>query len=78
MGSLAGVMFCDEPTGALDEESGRKVLELLQNLNSKYGTTLVMVTHNPNIADMSHQVIYFKNGEIQEVKTNTNITCPHY
>ncbi len=67
------VMFCDEPTGALDEESGRKVLELLQNLNTKYGTTLVMVTHNPNIADMSHQVIYFKNGEIQEIKSNDSV-----
>lgn len=67
------VIFCDEPTGALDEESGRKVLELLQNLNNKYGTTLVMVTHNPNIAHMSHQVIYFKNGEIQEVKTNNEV-----
>lgn len=67
------VMFCDEPTGALDEESGRKVLDLLQNLNEKYGTTLVMVTHNPNIADMSHQVIHFKNGEIVDIKENTHV-----
>lgn len=67
------VMFCDEPTGALDEVSGRKVLDLLQSLNEKYGTTLVMVTHNPNIADMSHQVIYFKNGEIVDRKTNEHV-----
>lgn len=67
------VMFCDEPTGALDEVSGRKVLELLQSLNTKYGTTLVMVTHNPNIANMSHQVIYFRNGEIHEIKKNEHV-----
>lgn len=58
------VIFCDEPTGALDEKSGRKVLELLQNLNANYKTTLIMVTHNPNIADMSHKVIYFNSGKI--------------
>lgn len=58
------VIFCDEPTGALDEESGRVVLELLQKLNKKYKTTLVMVTHNPNIAKMSHKVIYFNSGKI--------------
>ncbi len=63
------VIFCDEPTGALDEESGRKVLDLLQSLNIKYKTTLIMVTHNPNIAKMSNKVIYFKNGKIvNEVK----------
>lgn len=67
------VMFCDEPTGALDEKSGRKVLELLQNLNTKYGTTLIMVTHNPNIADMSHQVIHFKNGNIVDVIKNETV-----
>lgn len=62
------VIFCDEPTGALDEESGRNVLKLLQSLNKKYNTTLVMVTHNPNIADMSNKVIFFKNGEIENEK----------
>lgn len=67
------VIFCDEPTGALDEESGRVVLQLLQTLNQKYHTTIVMVTHNPNIADMSHKVIYFKNGNIDKIESNTNI-----
>ncbi len=66
------VIFCDEPTGALDEKSGRKVLELLQNLNETYKTTLIMVTHNPNIADMSHKVIYFNSGKIvSEVDNDT-------
>lgn len=67
------VIFCDEPTGALDETSGRKVLELLQNLNEKYKTTLIMVTHNLNIADMSHKVIYFNSGKIIEEKTNEEV-----
>ncbi len=67
------VIFCDEPTGALDEESGRIVLDLLQKLNKKYKTTLVMVTHNPNIANMSNKVIYFNSGKIVKEKTNEKI-----
>lgn len=67
------VIFCDEPTGALDEKSGRKVLELLQNLNKKYQTTLIMVTHNPNIAHMSNKVIYFKDGKIEKEVTNDRL-----
>lgn len=67
------VIFCDEPTGALDEENGRKVLQLLQDLNKKYNTTIIMVTHNPNIANMSHKVINFRNGNIDNIKENTNI-----
>lgn len=65
------VIFCDEPTGALDEENGRKILDLLQKLNKKYKTTLVMVTHNANIADMAHNVLFFKNGKIESQKHNT-------
>lgn len=67
------VVFCDEPTGALDEETGRKVLDLLQKLNEKYNTTLIMVTHNPNIADMSNKVIYFNSGKIIRQKTNEQL-----
>ncbi len=64
------VIFCDEPTGALDEKSGREVLHLLQSLNHEYKTTLIMVTHNHNIAEMADKVIYFKDGEITEIKSN--------
>lgn len=67
------VIFCDEPTGALDEESGRIVLDLLQKLNEKYGTTLVMVTHNPNISDMSNKVIHFNSGKIVSEDTNEEL-----
>ncbi len=67
------VIFCDEPTGALDEESGRVVLDLLQKLNKEYNTTLVMVTHNPNIANMSDKVIYFNSGKIVKEKENDKV-----
>lgn len=67
------VIFCDEPTGALDEENGRSVLNLLQQLNKKYQTTLIMVTHNPNIAQMSHKVIYFNSGNIVKTVVNDQV-----
>ncbi len=67
------VIFCDEPTGALDEESGRKVLDLLQKLTKKYGTTLIMVTHNVNIANMSHKVVHFNSGKIVKEDENTQV-----
>lgn len=67
------IIFCDEPTGALDEESGRKVLDLLQKLNEKYKTTLIMVTHNPNIGDMSERVIHFNSGEIVKIVENEKV-----
>lgn len=67
------VIFCDEPTGALDEENGRNVLDLLQKLHEKYNTTLIMVTHNPNIAHMAHNVITFNSGKIVKVIKNEEI-----
>ncbi len=67
------VIFCDEPTGALDEKSGRNVLKLLQDLNEKYQTTLIMVTHNANIADMSHKVVYFNSGKIIKEISNEHV-----
>ncbi len=67
------VIFCDEPTGALDEQSGREVLDLLQKLTQEYYTTLIMVTHNVNIANMSHKVIYFKNGKIDKIEENEKV-----
>ncbi len=67
------VIFCDEPTGALDEKSGRNVLKLLQDLNTKYQTTLIMVTHNANIADMSHKIVHFNSGIIVDEIENEQI-----
>lgn len=67
------VIFCDEPTGALDEENGRDVLNLLQKLNENYNTTLVMVTHNQAIAEMSHKIITFNSGKIVHEKINETV-----
>lgn len=66
------VLFCDEPTGALDEETGKKVLQTLQEINQKYKTTMIIVTHNPSIADMAHTVIKMNSGVIKEMYTNEN------
>jgi putative ABC transport system ATP-binding protein len=64
------VLFCDEPTGALDEETGKKVLKLLQEVNKKYKTTMIIVTHNPSIADMANTVIRMNSGQIVEITKN--------
>ncbi len=67
------VLFCDEPTGALDEETGKKVLEILQEMNKEYHTTMIIVTHNPSIADMAHTVIRMNSGKIIEIKHNKKV-----
>ncbi len=67
------VLFCDEPTGALDEETGKKVLELLQDMNERYHTTMIIVTHNPSIADMAHTVIRMNSGTLVEVTHNKTV-----
>ena len=67
------VLFCDEPTGALDEENGKRVLKILQDMNEKYNTTLIIVTHNPSIADMANTVIKMNSGKIIEIKKNKTI-----
>ncbi len=67
------VLFCDEPTGALDEKTGKKVLKLLQNLNQKYHTTIIIVTHNPSIALMANTVITMNSGKIVKVQKNKTV-----
>lgn len=67
------VLFCDEPTGALDEEMGKNILSVLQNMNQKYKTTMIIVTHNPSIADMANTVIKMNSGKIVEIKKNTKV-----
>ncbi|HPF83570.1 MAG TPA: ABC transporter ATP-binding protein [Bacilli bacterium] len=67
------VLFCDEPTGALDEKTGKKVLELLQEINEKYKTTMIIVTHNPSIALMANTVIKMNSGEIKEIIHNKKV-----
>jgi putative ABC transport system ATP-binding protein len=66
------ILLCDEPTGALDYETGKGVLHFLQQINRTTGTTLVLITHNAGIAAMAHRVIHMRDGEVQEVQINPN------
>ena len=64
------VLFLDEPTGALDEQTGRQILDYICRLQKQYGFTIVMVTHNQNIAEMADMVIKMNSGNISEIQTN--------
>ena len=64
------VLFLDEPTGALDEKTGRQVLDYIANLHRQLGFTVVMVTHNLNIAEMANTVIRMNSGAIAEIYAN--------
>jgi len=65
------VLFCDEPTGALDSKTGRAVLSVLQRLNEQLGTTILIVTHAAATAAMADRVLNFADGAIREVVENT-------
>ncbi len=58
------LLLCDEPTGALDSRTSRDILVLLEQINAKYGTTMLIVTHNNAIKNMVHKVIIIKDGQI--------------
>lgn len=64
------VLLLDEPTGALDEDTGRQVLDYICKLQKEYGFTIVMVTHNLNIAEMANTVIKMRNGKVSETYLN--------
>lgn len=64
-------LFLDEPTGALDEQTGRQVLDYICKLQKEFGYTIIMVTHNSNIADMAGVVIKMNSGKISEITTNS-------
>ncbi len=65
------VLLCDEPTGALDVKTGVRVLEALQEVNQRYGSTTLIVTHNGDVARMGARVIRFGDGRVRSVETNT-------
>lgn len=66
-------LICDEPTGALDENTGKDILTLLQNINLKYQTTIILVTHNPGIQQMSDYIIQISSGTIISYLKNNNV-----
>ncbi len=70
------VLLCDEPTGALDSNTGVQVLEALDKINADLGTTTVIITHNAGIQDMAHRVIHFADGNIASTVENANRIRP--
>lgn len=64
------LLLCDEPTGALDSKTSRDILVLLEEINAKYGTTMLIVTHNNSIKNMVHKVIFIKDGLISREYEN--------
>lgn len=64
------IIFCDEPTGSLDEHNSKNVLAMLQELNYNYHKTIVLITHNAGIAEMADKVIKMNSGEITELIMN--------
>ena len=68
------LLLCDEPTGALDSKTSRDILILLEKINEKYGTTMLIVTHNNSIKNMVHKVIIIKDGLIKKEYENETRT----
>ena len=68
------LLLCDEPTGALDSKTSRDILILLEEINAKYGTTMLIVTHNNSIKNMVHKVIIIKDGLVKKEYMNETRT----
>ena len=66
------ILLCDEPTGALDSVTGKKVLEVLQDIGKKYNITVIIITHNQIISQMANKIIKMKNGKISDLIINEN------
>lgn len=64
------LLLCDEPTGALDDETGKQVLQLLADTSRKSGMTVVLITHNTTITQIGRRVIRVKNGQVSDIKIN--------
>ena len=67
-----GVQFTDEPTGALDYNTSKEILKLIEDVNKKYGNTIIMVTHNEAIKNMADHVIKLRDGAVRHNNINTN------
>ncbi|MGB1262570.1 MAG: ABC transporter ATP-binding protein [Cognaticolwellia sp.] len=70
------VLFCDEPTGALDSTTGRAVLKVLQTVNEQLGATVLIITHAAETAKMADRIIHFADGAIREVIVNKEKIAP--
>ena len=68
-----GLLLCDEPTGALDYNTSKEILELMEQVNQRYGCTIVIVTHNDAIARMAHRVLRLRDGKLVEDVVNDDV-----
>ena len=66
------LLLCDEPTGALDYNTGKAILKLLQNMCRERGMTVIVITHNQALAPMADRLIHIKNGQVSHLETNEN------
>lgn len=69
-------LLCDEPTGALDFETGIQVLKLLRKFSREHNRTVVLITHNAGIADMADRVLYMRDGRLDRIRNNENPLAP--
>ena len=65
------ILLCDEPTGALDYATSKEILQLIENVNKKYGNTVIMVTHNEAIRNMADHVIKLRDGTVRSNEINS-------
>ena len=70
------VLLCDEPTGALDYQTGKVVLEVIAKINQELGTTAIVITHNASIAGMADRVLHLANGQLASVEENAHKLTP--
>ena len=70
------VLLCDEPTGALDYATGKRVLEVIARVNAQLGTTAVVITHNVAIAGMADRVIRLADGRVTSIERNAHRLSP--
>jgi len=70
------ILLCDEPTGALDYKTSKEVLNLLKEVNKKFNTTVIIITHNNAIAQMADRIIKIRSGEITKNILNDNVISP--
>ncbi|HAT87441.1 MAG TPA: ABC transporter [Rhizobiales bacterium] len=70
------VLFCDEPTGALDSQTGRSILGVLKRVNEEIGSSVLIVTHAADTASMAHRIIHFSDGTIGKIELNEHRANP--
>ena len=66
------LLLCDEPTGALDYNTGKAILKLLQNMCREKGMPVIVITHNQALAPMADRLIHIKNGQVSKMQVNDN------